>query len=169
MKGIMTEAEEFYKEYYPALVKYLCTLTGDMKISEDIAEDTFLKVFTSPGKYDEKCSVFSFLCTVGKNLYIDSLRKKRKEKSFDDMSCDFPDKSNSFDNIEKKEISEKLLTYLDETDSIQKDIFLMRIYEELSYAEIGKILGKSENYARVIFYRTKNKLIEKLKEDGYEL
>lgn len=170
MKGIMSDAEEFYNRYYLPLVKYLCALTGDLQISEDIAEDTFLKVFVSYEKYDGKCSTFSFLCTVGKNLYIDYLRKeKRKQNLSDDEISKLSDKETSFENIEQREMWEKMLIYLDEMQDIQRDIFIMRVYEELSYAEIGNILDKSENYVRVNFYRAKNKLIQKLKEDGYEL
>jgi RNA polymerase sigma-70 factor (ECF subfamily) len=60
--------------------------------------------------------------------------------------------------------SEEIVKEINELKEPDRSIVLLRILAEYSFAEIGKLVNKSENYCRVIYYRAKNKLRKELKE-----
>lgn len=65
--------------------------------------------------------------------------------------------------VEINEDTKLLLHHISKLDDASREIVLLRIYGELSFADIGVLIGKSENYARVTFHRLKLK-IQKLLE-----
>ena len=66
------------------------------------------------------------------------------------------------DDINEKNERIKLYKKIHKLDDNTKEVFYLRIYGNLSFKEIGEILGKTEEWARVVFYRGKIKLKEEL-------
>lgn len=81
-------------------------------------------------------NMLTWLCSIARNTYIDCIRKKEYKK------------------------------YLQKLEPEKKDVVYLRIFGELSFKEIGEIIGKSENYARVTFYRSKNQLKGWMENEG---
>lgn len=161
------EFEEIYRLYAADLYRYLLLLSGDAALAEDILQDTMLKAFTEIGKFRGDCSMKTWLCTLGRNLWRDHLKKAENrnlplEESWSiaaagDLESQMADKAQAM-------AIHRLLHRLEEPF---KEIFSLRIFAELSFREIGEVFGKSENWARVSFFRAKKKLIEMLeKEDS---
>jgi len=102
-----------------------------------------------------------WLCQIAKNLWYDQCRKNKNNIDIEEMEalC-FQDTS----AVEEKVISneEKLSIYkkMQKLDDKTREVMYLRITGELSFKEIGIILNKTENWARVTFYRGKNKLKE---------
>lgn len=87
-----------------------------------------------------------------------------------DLSVEFPSSNvNPIDNIIQEENIQKIYKYIKEMKEPYREIFMIRIYNKLSFREIGEIFEKSENWARVTYYRTKTKLLERMKSDNYEM
>lgn len=87
-----------------------------------------------------------------------------------DLSVEFPSSDvNPIDNIIQEENIQKIYKYIKEMKEPYREIFMIRIYNKLSFREIGEIFEKSENWARVTYYRTKTKLLERMKSDNYEM
>lgn len=108
----------------------------------------------------------SWLCQIAKNLWYNELKKqKRKQELKEDETLI----DESFD-LEEKIISEedKLSLYkkIHNLDSITKEVIILRINGELSFREIGLVFNKSENWARVTFYRGKQKIKGKGGQDN---
>lgn len=107
----------------------------------------------------------SWLCQIAKNLWFNELKKQKKKQELKE-DADFID--DSF-NLEEKIISDEdkisLYKKIHSLDNITKEVIILRINGELSFREIGLIFNKTENWARVTYYRGKEKIKSK---GGYE-
>jgi len=113
-------------------------------------------------KYRGDCKPSVWLCQIAEHVWYRYLEKNKKYESIsmEELKIDIMD---SYDlNSEVMNRFDKLAFYkkLRELDDNMKEVIYLRISSDLSFAEIGEIIGKSENYARVMFYRGKKKLME---------
>lgn len=154
------DLEIIYEKYALPVKKYIYGMCHNESLAEDITAETFYKAITNIDKFHSG-NMLTWLCSIAQNTYFDSRRKKESQNlPFPEESRDtIPSNSLSpEEEILKKE--ERLLLYhaLQKLDPEKKDIVYLRIFGELSFKEIGEIIGKSENYTRVTFYRSKNQL-----------
>ncbi len=106
--------------------------------------------------------MFTWLCNIAKNTYF-SVYKKDKNN----LNLDFDIEDNTKDIVSKiidSETSEEILKIVHLLDEPYKEVFILRIYGDISFREIGNIFNKTESWARVTFYRSKIKIKEKLDE-----
>ena len=162
----MQDIEEIYKEYFETVNKYLFCLTQNNDISEELTQETFYKAVKKIDTYKGECKMSVWLCQIAKNLWYDQCRKNKKIKNTNETELlNIED----FRILEEEVISnsEKLELYkkMQKLDEKTREVMYLRITGELSFKEIGAILNKTENWARVTFYRGKNMLKE---SDYYE-
>lgn len=160
----MREIEELYRQYYDVIFKYLMCLSKNKEIAEDLTQETFYKMIKKINTYKGKAKFSVWLCEIAKNTYYDELRKNKKISKNEEIDNIISDQNLETDYIEKEQ---KLKTYekINQLDEITRRVLYLRINSELSFKEIGEILGKTENWARVTFYRGKQKIKEG-KENG---
>ena len=101
-----------------------------------------------------------WLCQIAKNLWYDYCKKNKKVISVEKELVE----TYSSDTTEEKVIlnDEKISLFrkIQKLDEKTREVIYLRITGELSFKEIGIILNKTENWARVTFYRGKNQLKE---------
>jgi RNA polymerase sigma-70 factor (ECF subfamily) len=100
-----------------------------------------------------------WLCQIAKNTYYDYLRKESKRTEFPEH---LPGENDFELKLHNKAEAIRIHKLLHKLDEPYKEVFSLRIFSELSFAEIGEIFGKSESWARVTFHRAKIKLREAL-------
>jgi RNA polymerase sigma-70 factor (ECF subfamily) len=131
-------------------------------VAEDITSETFIKAIKAADKFKGDCNVRVWLCQIAKNTYYNLLKRN---KAITEMPDDLPNSDNFelrlLDKAQAFEIH-KILRLLDEP---YKEVFSLRVFAELSFAEIGELFKKSESWARVTFHRAKNKIKEAI-ENG---
>ena len=159
----MKQIEEIYKKNFDIVFKYLFCLTNDMNISEDLAQETFCKAMKNINKFKGESKLSTWLCEIAKNLWYDELRKKKYSNvSFEENISLVENTSN--ENVEEKAIfnENKIDIYkkLQKLDEQSREVIYLRITGDLNFKEIGTILNKTENWARVTYYRGKQKLKE---------
>lgn len=158
----MQDIEEIYKEYFKTVNKYLFCLTHDSDIAEELTQETFYKAVKKINTYKGECKMSVWLCQIAKNLWYDQCRKNKTIKNAQEN--DLLQIQNEQNSAEEQIISneEKISLYkkMQELDEKTREVIYLRITGELSFKEIGNILNKTENWARVTFYRGKNKLKE---------
>ena len=159
----MREIEQIYKEYYPIVYKYLLCLTTNPDISEELTQETFYKMLKKINSFkgDSKLSVW--LCEIAKNLWYDYLRKKKvNQVSYEDFEStdSFANKQNIENDYISKEEFNETTKIIESLDNLSKRVLYLRLNSEMSFKEIGDVLGKTETWARVTFYRTKQKIKE---------
>lgn len=162
----MQELEQIYKEYYPIVYKYLLCLTNDSDISEELTQETFYKMLKKINSFNGNSKLSVWLCEIAKNLWYDYLRKKKiKTVSYDEMknSDSIINKENLENQYINKEKLDETTRKIESLDNLSKRILYLRLNSDMSFKEIGKILGKTETWARVTFYRAKQKIKEDYK------
>lgn len=157
----MQDIEKIYEEYFETVNKYLFCLTHNNDVSEELTQETFYKAVKKIDTYKGECKMSVWLCQIAKNLWYDECRKNKKIISTEENSLfDIQ----ALDTVEEKVIAndEKMSLYkkMQLLDDKTREVMYLRISGELSFKEIGIILNKTENWARVTFYRGKNRLKE---------
>jgi len=161
----MQNIEEIYKQYSNTVYKYLFCLTHNEDISEDLTQETFAIAVKEINKFKGNCKISVWLCQIAKHLWYKKLKKEGKEKniSFEELESDIIENESTEEIICKKEDNLKLYKDIQKLDNISKEIIYLRMFGNLNFIEIGEILGKSANWARVTFYRAKEKMKEENK------
>lgn len=159
----MRKIEKIYREYYDTVFKYLFCLTHDKDISEDLVQETFIRMIKNIDKFEGKSKLSSWLCEIAKNLWIDYLRKnKRKVELNENEELNIQSEQNIENEYIEREDENKVFEKIKALDEISQKVMYLRIKGEMSFKEIGDVLGKSENWARVTFYRAKQKVKEEM-------
>ena len=158
----MQNIEEVYKEYSNTVYKYLFCLTGKEEIAEDLTQETFAIAIKQINKFRGDCKISVWLCQIAKHLWYKELKKSKKNKniSINDLNEEIEEAQTTEDIICEKEEKLKLFKDMQKLDEQSKEVMYLRMVGNLNFIEIGEILGKTPNWARVTFYRAKQKIRE---------
>lgn len=147
-----------YKEYASQVYKYLLSLCHNEDMAEEMTQETFCRAVKSIKNYDGSCKLYVWLCQIAKHVWYGELEKKKKSTCLlDENVSDKTDVEN--DAVLQNEKME-LFKAMQRLDPIRREVVYLRLTGEFSFKEIGEILGQSESWARVTFYRAKQKLRE---------
>ena len=148
-----------YREYAVMVYKFLLSLCYE-ELAEELTQETFYQAVRSVDRYDGSCKVSTWLCQIAKHLwYRDIESRKRKgtsELTADMESLEKPVEEQLLVKEEKMELFRKVHVL----DEISKEIVLLRVTGAFSFKEIAELFGKNENWARVTYYRAKQKLLK---------
>ena len=111
-------------------------------------------------KFKGNCKMSVWLCQIAKNLWYDELKKNKKIKNIEEEILLIRSEDEVEDDIISKDSKLQLYKKMQNLDEHTREVIYLRITGELSFKEIGDILNKTENWARVTFYRGKQKLKE---------
>lgn len=154
--------DEIYQKYGRTVFKYLMSLTHDSGLSEELTQETFFQAIRTVDTYDESCPVTTWLCGIAKNVLRTWRRKNPPAAEISETdSTGISGEEEVLQSMRRTEIMKKLHAMEDPW----REILYLRIYADLSFKEIGEIHGKSENWARVTYYRAKEKLRKDLESD----
>lgn len=158
----MQNIEEIYKEYSTSVYKYLFCLTQNKEISEDLTQETFAIAVKDIKRFRGECKLSVWLCQIAKHLWYKELKKKNKiiNVSFEQINENVLYDETLEENFCAKEEKLKLFKDMQKLDEKSREVMYLRMVGNLSYEEIGEILGKTSNWSRVTFYRAKQKIRE---------
>ena len=155
----MQNLEKLYQQYFDTVKKYLFCLIHNEELAEELTQSTFCIAVQKIHTFKGNCEVSTWLCQIAKNLWYNELKKNRKYTNISNN-----DNYESIHSIEEAVISTEnkieLYRKIQKLDEQTRDVIYLRITGELSFKEIADILNKTENWARVTFYRGKQKLKE---------
>lgn len=153
--------EQFYQENYRIVYGYLLALCGDAGLAEELTAEVFLRAVEKIGTYDSKYSPATWLCTIGRNLYINERKRRSRYAPLDD-TLESPDPSPETLCIRRDQV-QRILEAANQLAPAQRQVLFMRL-EGMPYRTIAMALGKTENWARVTFFRAKNEILKRLEE-----
>lgn len=157
----MYNIEKIYEEYATAVYKYLFCLTSDKELSEDLTQETFYYATRGINNFKGKCKLSVWLCQIAKHLLYKHLRKEKISGiSLEEIEKTYKENTDIEKYIINKIAVEKLFEQINNLADTEKQVIILRIKVDLSFRQIGDIFNKSENWARVTFYRSKQKLKE---------
>lgn len=155
------DIEAFYTENYRIVYGYLLSLCGDAHWAEDLTSETFLRAILRIGSYDGRVKASTWLCTIGRNLYRNEAKKQNRQVSLEGM--ELRGKYTLEESYIRFQSARQISRLVEELGEPKNRVVTMRL-QGMSFRDIGDALGKSENWARVTFFRAKEKLIERLEE-----
>ncbi len=154
----LDEFDKIYSEYYDVVFRYAVSLCGDEKFAEEITQEAFFKALKSVDKFRGDCKLGVWLCQIAKNTFLTLV--KRQKQNVDYPLEAFPAVSSLEEKLIDKETAQQIHRLLHELDEPYKEVFWMRVFGELSFAEIAALFGKTESWARVTYHRAKLKIKE---------
>lgn len=164
------EFEQIYNAYFKSVYRYIRKLSGDEHIAEEITSETFLKVMKSIEDFRGECDMRVWICQIAKNTYYSYLKKSNRIASVDETELQNITDPNAL--LEKQIITQdetrQLRKILHTIPEPYKEIFMWRVFGELSFKEIGDLYGKTDNWACVTYHRARNIIQSRLEEINNE-
>lgn len=152
------ELDTIYAQNAEEVYRFLLKMCGDPHLAEDLMQDTFLKAIEKIDTFDNRCKLTSWLCLIAKNTYFDHLRKIRRRPTTDlDDEMSAP----SFEEkLLRDETAREIRMAVHQLAEPYKEVFMLRVYAELSFKEIALTFGKTEVWGRVTFLRSKDMILK---------
>lgn len=152
------DKENIYQEYGDFIFKYLLTLTNDFHSAEELTQETFYQAIKSINNFDSngKAKFSTWLCSIARNVWLQERKRQSKKqqlvKSLSNGNSMFYDLEDEYIKNEDKLRFFKKARQLSEE---KREILYLRLLGNLSFKEIGSVFERTENWARVTFYRAK--------------
>ncbi len=162
----MTDFEKLYHTYFNDVYLYIRRLSGNEQMAEEITSETFFKAMHSIDRFRGDCDVRVWLCQIAKNCYYTHIKKAGRQQAVDlDALQNIPDPSAGLtEQLIRKEQIYKMQTILHSVPEPYKEVFMWRVFAQLSFKQIGSIFGKSENWTCVTYHRARKMIMERLEE-----
>ena len=145
------EFEQVYDLYFRDVYRYILKLSG----SEHVAEES-------------SCDMRVWLCQIAKNCYYTYLRKEKHTTPLEEL----PESVGSADTPEEligaREEARQIQAILHDLPEPYREVFMWRVYAELSYKQIGELFAKSDNWACVTYHRARNMIKNRLEDSNNE-
>ena len=154
--GAVPDFEEVYRLYFADVYKYIMALSRDGAVAEEVTQETFFKALTAIDTFRGDCQLRVWLCQIARNQYLSLCRERQKfadtvpEQGDDGIEAGFAD----------REDARRLHVLLHDLPEPYKEVFSLRTFGELPFAQIGELFGKTESWARVTYFRARRRLKE---------
>jgi RNA polymerase sigma factor (sigma-70 family) len=159
----MQSMDEIYRMHGQTIYRYLLTLTGDEHAAEELTQETFYQAIRSIDRFDGNCKVTTWLCGIAKNLFHAWQRKQWKTP--EPLDETMPDYRSTEPAVLQRLEYLALLQQIHTMPELTREVMYLRLFGQLSFKEIGEVLGRTENWARVTYYRGKETLKKEMTKD----
>jgi RNA polymerase sigma-70 factor (ECF subfamily) len=164
-------------QYQHRLFRYLLHFTGDSQLSEDIFQETWLRVLERGAQYDSRYKFEAWLISIARNLVLDRARRKNP-RLFSEMAReDEPEfvtaiaderAPSPFDAAAQAQLQAQLGSAMGSLEPIFREVLTLRFQEGLHLNEIAQAIGIPAATVKSRLYRALTKLEQKIKGRGHE-
>ena len=180
MQGISREKiEELVEEYREGLIHFIFRYVRDAHMAEDLAEDVFVELLLHPDRFRAASSEKTYLYAIGRNKAVDYIRKNSRMLLLNDRETGTSEDDLAFlerESMEeerfkqmaedsdpalrllKKEEAEELRSAMAEIKREYREALTLVYFEDMSYDEAGKVMGKKNKQIENLIYRGKKSL-----------
>jgi RNA polymerase sigma-70 factor (ECF subfamily) len=177
LRGHEAAAREIVRRFERPVYNLVARMVRDAATAEDLAQDTFLKVFRSLGTFDPRLRLSSWILKIAHNTAIDHLRRARlqplplepageEEKSaadaIEDLAAVWPDRA-----VERSRLAEAVDRALDALRPEYRAALTLRYHEDLDYAEIAAILEVPLGTVKTFLHRARIAMAAELARAGW--
>ena len=165
MKGVtaLDDLEKLCNLHYKYVKSYALSLCLNEALAEDITQETFYNAIKKIDTFKNDCKIETWLCSIARNIYLNSKRRKQTENI-----SDYPNlvaDSNLEDNVIKDENIKRILAEAVKLETPYKEVFYMKTLGDMPYSTIADVFEKTENCARVTYFRAKKQIEERVSDD----
>ena len=152
----MEDMQKVYQQHAQTVYKFLLAQCRDPGLAEELTQEAFYQAVRSVDRFDGSCKVSVWLCQIAKHLWYQQLRRREAPVPAEELP-EAPGPS-AEEGVLEREGRMDLLRLVHGLPETQKEVVYLRAFGGLSFREIGDVFGKTETWARVTFYRSKEKL-----------
>ena len=158
--------EELYRTYFDIVYRYIRSVSRDGSLAEEVTQETFFKALKKADQFRGDCDVRVWLCQIAKNTLYDHLKKQKKQLLGDEKLEKAESAGGELleEKLAQRSQAMEIHKVLHRLSEPYKEVFSLRTFGELTFREIGMLFGKSENWARVTYYRARVKIREELEQ-----
>ena len=154
----MDDMNDIYRQHAQTVYKFLLSQTRDPDLAEELTQETFYQAVRSIDRFDGRCKVSVWLCQIARHLWYQHLRRTRRETPTADEDLPEVPVPSAEEGLLAQAGQLELLRQVHSLPEPCREVVYLRAFGDLSFREIGDVLGKTETWARVTFYRGKEKL-----------
>ena len=149
--------QKVYETYAQPVYRFLLTLAGNEDLAEELLQETFYQAFQHIDRFEGRCSLYTWLCQIGKNAWIKECRRNRRYSEIGLEDLPLLSASPEEQAIAKDEYC-RIHKAIQNLEAPYRDVFIMHALGGVKLKEVALIYDKSESWARVSFYRAKQKI-----------
>lgn len=161
----MEDFEAIYIRYFNSVYKYVFSLCRNETIAEDMTQEAFYKAMEHMDDFDGKCKLYVWLCQIAKNTFYTYAKRQSRFAADADAAIPEQEAPDLERSLMDQETAWELHKKLHQLREPHKEVFSLRVFGELSFSQIGELFGRTESWARVVFYRAKKELRWNLNEN----
>ena len=155
----MQSVEDIYREHSRTVYRFLLSRTGNPDLAEELTQETFYLAVKGIDRFDGSCKISTWLIAIAKNALSSWRRKNPETESLESAQAagvsSVPDSGEG-----QVEIMKAIRLLPEET----REVMYMRLFGDLSFRQIGEIMEKTESWARVTYFRGREKLKKELEK-----
>ena len=151
----MEDMSRLYQQHAQTVYKFLLAQCRDAHLAEELTQETFYQAIRSVDRFNGSCKVSVWLCQIAKHLWYQHLRKHRREAAEGPPETVLP---SAEEETLAQEGQLELLRKIHALSPAAREVVYLRSFGGLSFREIGDVCGRTETWARVTFYRSKELL-----------
>ena len=151
----MIDFEEVYQDYLEDVYRFSLALCRDPVLAEELTQETFFRALEHIGQFRGECTLRVWLCQIAKHLWYQHLRKRKPEEPLPEDGLPGP---SAEEDVLTRQGHLDLLRQIHALPPSTREVVYLRAFGGLSFREIGDVLGRTETWARVTFYRGKEAL-----------
>ena len=159
----LDDLEKLCNLHYKYVKSYALSLCLNEALAEDITQETFYNAIKKIDTFKNDCKIETWFCSIARNIYLNSKRRKQTENI-----SDYPNlvaDSNLEDNVIKDENVKRILAEAVKLETPYKEVFYMKTLGDMPYSTIADVFSKTENWARVTYFRAKKQIEERVSDD----
>lgn len=156
------KGEDFYELYAQNVYRYLFSLIGEADTAEELTQETFCQALKSINTYRGDSSPQVWLCAIAKRLWFKELERRKRTVPLEESELARVSEPDNDPAKEYEDRQERFVLYraMQKLDAETREVIHLRLSGDFSFRDIGDILGHSEVWARVRFYRGKEELVK---------
>ena len=157
----MLDFEMVFRDNNQFIFRFLMKLCGDVSLAEELTQETFFRAYMNLSALRNEEKVAVWLCQIAKNTYFAWFNEQKRKQPISQLTPtdSTPDIAELF---EEKELAGRAFSVLHALEEPYKEVFMISVFGGLSLKDISAMFGKSESWARVTYYRAKQRIMEGL-------
>ena len=159
----MSAFQKTYEEYAQPVYRFLLSLAGSEDLAEELLQETFYQAFLHIDQFEGRCSLYTWLCQIGKNAWCKECRRNRRysDISWDALTITAVGPSPEEQAIAKDEYR-NVHKAIQQLEDPYKDVFILHAIGGIMLKEVACIYQKSESWARVTYFRAKQQILQEV-------
>ncbi len=155
--------QKIYEQHAKSVYRFFLSLTGDEVMAEELLQETFYQAFLHIDRFEGRSSLYTWLCQIGKNAWSKECRRRKMfaDEPLEELAISVKEPTPEGQLIRKDEFSQIRRAIL-KLEEPYKTVFVLHVYGGLKLKEIAQSYGKTESWARVTYYRAKQRIIQEV-------